>query len=65
MRVLAALIAILSAGCSELHPAEQASATGHCFVESGYLDSTNGCSIRAGYPDCYLICPDKGTRQHL
>jgi hypothetical protein len=32
-----------------------------CYVESGWLDSTNGCSARAGYPDCYRVCAD-GSR---
>lgn len=48
------------AGCAHSHPS--ASTTGACYTESGWLDATNGCSIRAGYPDCYLVCPNKGTR---
>ena len=34
---------------------------GGCYVEAGWLDSSNGCSERAGYPDCYRVCPD-GSR---
>jgi hypothetical protein len=54
-----------AAGCSTQRPAPDSSATRGCFLESGYLDSSNGCSIQDGYPDCYLVCPDKGTRKHL
>ena len=50
-----------AAGCASADP----HAPSKCFAESGYLDSTNGCSARAGYPDCYLVCPDQGTRKHL
>ena len=32
-----------------------------CHIESGWLDATNGCAERAGFPDCYRVCPD-GTR---
>ncbi len=59
------LIAATAAGCSALRPSSDPSAPNRCFTESGYLDSSNGCSARAGYPDCYLVCPDNGTRQHL
>jgi len=52
-------------GCSSLRPSADASAPNRCYTESGYLDSTNGCSVRAGYPDCYLVCPDQGTRKRL
>lgn len=46
------------AGCAHAgaHPAKV-----DCYVESGWLDSTNGCSARAGYPDCYRVCAD-GSR---
>lgn len=53
-RSIFALLAIL-AGCA--HSPSNAG----CYVESGWLDATNGCSVRAGYPDCYEVCPD-GTR---
>lgn len=36
-------------------------AKANCHVESGWLDSADGCSARAGYPDCYRVCPD-GSR---
>jgi hypothetical protein len=59
-RIMICIVAIGAiAGCAHTPPSKD------CYVESGYLDSTNGCSIRAGYPDCYLVCPDKGTRKHL
>jgi len=45
-------------GCSYLRPSSDLSAPNRCYAESGWLDSTNGCSARAGYPDCYLVCPD-------
>jgi hypothetical protein len=32
-----------------------------CHLESGWVDSTNGCSDRADYPDCWKVCAD-GTR---
>jgi hypothetical protein len=38
--------------------------TQNCWVESGWLDSTNGCSARAGYPDCYKVCAD-GSRTRV
>jgi hypothetical protein len=55
----------LCAGCSFLKPSQDPSAPGQCYVESGWQDASNGCSARAGYPDCYLVCPSKGTRTHL
>ncbi len=65
-RMLVCVVAVGAAmGCSHLRPSADTSAPNRCYVESGYLDSTSGCSIRAGYPDCYLVCPDKGTRTHL
>jgi len=57
-RLLSCLLAgALMAGC--VH----APTTAHedCHVESGWLDSTNGCSARADYPDCWKVCAD-GTR---
>lgn len=57
----AALVTAGAAGCAST----DSHAPNKCFAESGYLDSTNGCSARAGYPDCYLVCPEQGTRQHL
>lgn len=65
-RILIVLLALdAAAGCSYLRPSSDPSAPNRCYTESGYLDSTNGCSARAGYPDCYLVCPDQGTRKHL
>jgi hypothetical protein len=61
MRSLSCLLAVGTlAGCTHTptSPHEQ------CHVESGWLDSTNGCSARAGYPDCYKVCAD-GTREHV
>jgi hypothetical protein len=53
------LILAIMAGCAHSPPA----ASG-CHVESGWLDATNGCSARAGYPDCYKVCPD-GSRTRV
>lgn len=39
-------------------------AHGECHVESGWLDATNGCSVRADYPDCWKVCAD-GTRERV
>lgn len=65
-RMLVCLLMVAAAaGCSALRPSADASAPNRCYTESGYLDSTNGCSVRAGYPDCYLVCPDNGTRKRL
>jgi len=65
-RLLACVLAVsAAAGCSYLRPSTDPSAPNRCYAESGYLDSSNGCSARAGYPDCYLVCPDKGTRKRL
>ncbi len=44
-----------------LHGCVQSQWPAGCHVESGWLDATNGCSARAGYPDCYRVCPD-GSR---
>jgi hypothetical protein len=46
-------------------PTAAATSGADCYTESGWLDSSNGCSVRAGYPDCYLICPKDGTRRKL
>lgn len=59
------MVAATVAACSHLRPSADANAPNRCYTESGYLDSTNGCSARAGYPDCYLVCPDNGTRKRL
>ncbi len=65
-RVLVWVVAVgATAGCSYLRPSSDPSAPNRCYVESGWLDSSNGCSVRAGYSDCYLVCPDKGTRERL
>jgi hypothetical protein len=61
MRLLSCLLGIGAlAGCvhTTTNPHEQ------CHVESGWLDSTNGCSERAGFPDCYKVCAD-GTRERV
>jgi hypothetical protein len=36
-----------------------------CYTESGWLDATNGCTAREGYPDCYVVCPNAGTRKKV
>ncbi len=61
------LLVILSAtaGCAQLRPSKDPNAPNQCYTEPGELDSSNGCSIQEGYPDCYLVCPDKGTRRKL
>ncbi|HEY4446296.1 MAG TPA: hypothetical protein VGN30_18590 [Steroidobacteraceae bacterium] len=65
-RLLACILALgAMTGCASQRSSADAPAPRQCYVESGYLDSTNGCSIRAGYPDCYLVCPHEGTRKHL
>lgn len=55
---LAMMIGLM--GCAHAPSAARAG----CYTESGWLDSSNGCSARAGYPDCYLVCPD-GTRTRV
>jgi hypothetical protein len=64
-RVTLFIAAYVVVGCTPLRPATVASTSKDCYVESGWVDSSNGCSIRAGYPDCYLVCPDQGTRKRL
>jgi hypothetical protein len=64
MRALAMLLSAVIAGCATA-PQANNRPSGSCYTESGYLDSTNGCSIREGYPDCYLVCPDAGTRTRV
>ena len=60
-RIVACLLAAGAIlGCA--HAPQSSDALGPCFVESGWLDSSNGCSIRAGYSDCYLVCPKVGGR---
>ena len=54
------LVAGTTAGCGHLPPLTNNS--GYCFVESGWFDSSNGCSVRDAYPNCYLVCPRAGTR---
>jgi len=57
-RLLSSLLAAGSMiGCTHT----PATAHQDCHVESGWLDSTNGCSDRADYPDCWKVCAD-GTR---
>ncbi len=56
---------VITAGCSYLRPSTGPSAPNRCSTKSGWVDSSNGCSARAGYPDCYLVCPDIGTRKRL
>jgi hypothetical protein len=65
-RIFACVLIIgAAAGCASARSAAGANTPNDCYVESGYLDSTNGCSIRAGYPECYLVCPREGTRKRL
>jgi hypothetical protein len=66
-RLLACLLLVLGAiaGCAATRSSADTFARNQCYVESGYLDSTSGCAISAGYPDCYLVCPHEGTRKHL
>jgi hypothetical protein len=64
-RVLYLLVGIGAVvGCAHTS-APESSAPNQCYVESGWLDATNGCSARAGYPDCYEVCPKAGTRERL
>jgi hypothetical protein len=67
MRRMIALVIVagVTVGCAQLRPSNDPDAPNKCYTESGYLDSTNGCSARDGYPDCYLVCPEKGTRKRL
>lgn len=63
MKIMIVLaIAAIAAGCAHVPPSADAR---HCYTESGWLDSANGCSARAGYPDCYLVCPEAGTRTRV
>jgi hypothetical protein len=63
----ALLLLLLGAvtGCAMLRPSADTNAPNKCLAESGYLDSTNGCSAEEDYPDCYLVCPAKGSRTRL
>ena len=56
------LITGATAGCA--HFQQPANSSGNCFVESGWLDSSNGCSAKA-YPDCYRGCPKAGLRAQV
>jgi len=52
---------LLSLGCMLGCAHVPQTAQQDCHLESGWLDSTNGCSVREGYPSCYRVCAD-GTR---
>jgi hypothetical protein len=56
---------VAAAGCAHTSPPSQGSAALKCYTEAGYLDSTNGCAEPAGFPDCYLVCPEQGIRKRL
>jgi hypothetical protein len=59
-RLIASVLAVaVVVGCAHSHDPKQ-----ECHVEAGYLDSTNGCSEREGFPDCYKVCAD-GTRTRV
>lgn len=53
---------VLGLGACAAHAPPRAA---HCYLESGWLDASNGCSDRAGYPDCFLVCPDQDGRHRL
>jgi hypothetical protein len=63
MKVIVCMLAAVAglAGCAH-SPSTTATP---CYTESGWLDASNGCSARAGYPDCYLVCPGAGTRTRV
>lgn len=54
------LIAGSGAGCAH----NATSTAQNCWIEPGWLDSSNGCMARAGYEDCYKVCAD-GTRTRM
>jgi hypothetical protein len=59
-RLIASLLIIgATAGCAHLQ--QLSNSSGNCFVDSGWLDSSNGCLAEA-YPDCYLVCTKAGLR---
>jgi hypothetical protein len=53
------------AACSTVPTSNNAQGQRGCYTESGWLDSSEGCFAREGYPDCYLVCPDAGTRTRV
>ena len=57
------LLAGVTAGCAHLQALLHSS--NPCYTESGWLDSSNGCSDRDDYPDCYLVCPKTGFRARV
>jgi hypothetical protein len=59
--VMSFIILGAMAACAQ-SPSKNSS--GQCYTEPG-AQSPQGCSVREGYPDCYLVCPDKGTRRKL
>jgi hypothetical protein len=61
-RFLISTLAVVSAvtGCVD----KPRQAREDCHLESGWLDSTDGCSERNGYADCWKACAD-GTRTRL
>lgn len=57
------LLAGVTAGCAHLQALLHS--PNPCYTESGWLDSSNGCSDRDDYPDCYLVCPETGFRARV
>lgn len=60
---LGAGLFVLLGGCA--HAPSAPPSAQNCYTEAGWLDSTQGCSAHGGYPDCYLVCPESGTRTRI
>jgi len=63
-RLVACLLAAgATSGCVHLQPSPYSAHD--CYLESGWLDSSDGCSEYENYPDCFLVCPQSGLRVRL
>jgi hypothetical protein len=57
------LVTRATSGCAHLQ--QSSYSPRDCFVESGWMDSSAGCSEYENYPDCFLVCPKTGLTTRL
>jgi hypothetical protein len=57
------LLACVTAGCAHMQALRQS--PNPCYTESGWLDSSSGCTDLEDYPNCYLVCPKTGFRARV
>ena len=64
LRIVRTIAGLLIAGAAAACAHNATSTAQNCWIEPGWLDSSNGCMARAGYDDCYKVCAD-GSRTRL